>query len=104
VGESGGKNNFYFKFYIAIYKPLNIDSVVSGACVVSAAINKSLVSRSYWSQRDKYLAAAFKSGDEGVKMTPQSISLSNGFPLFVYLGPCSIPLDQGVRDFYEYCD
>ena len=47
--------------------------VVSGACVVSVAINKSLVSRNYWSQRDKYLAAAFKSGDEGVKMTLLSL-------------------------------
>ena len=76
-----------------------VTNVVLGACVVSAAINKSLVSRNYWSQRDKYLAAAFKSGDEGIKMTPQSIILSNGFPPFVYLGPCSIPLDRGVRDF-----
>ena len=81
-----------------------VTNVVLGACVVSAAINKSLVSRNYWSQRDKYLAAAFKSGDEGIKMTPQSIILSNGFPPFVYLGPCSIPLDRGVRDFYEYFD
>jgi len=48
-------------------------SVASGACVVSAAINKSLVSRNYWSQRDKNLATAFKSGDEGVKMTLPSL-------------------------------
>ena len=47
--------------------------VVLGACVVSAAINKSLVSRNYWSHRDKYLAAAFKSGGEGVKMTLLSL-------------------------------
>ena len=71
---------------------------------MSGTINKSLVSRNYWPQRGKYLAAAFKSGDEGVKMTHQSISLSNGFPPFVYLDPCSIPLERGVRDFYEYCD
>ena len=47
--------------------------VASDVCVVSAAINKLLVSRNYWSQRDKYLAAAFKSGDEGVKMTLPSL-------------------------------